>query len=89
MTPAEKIWWLKIAAAWGTACLTLVLQLYIGTDGNTIFMFGAIIYVVISEIMARVFKLDNARVLKIGIGAYFFSWIMIWVLLNTIFSPLI
>ncbi len=84
MTPAEKIWWLKIAAAWGTACLTLVLQLYLKTDGQTVFMFGAIVYVVTSEVMARVFKIDNARALKIGVGAFFFSWIMIWVFLNTI-----
>ena len=52
------------------------------------FMFGAIIYVVISEIMARVFKIDNARSLKIGIGAFFFSWVMVWVLLHTILSSM-
>ena len=84
MTPAEKIWWLKIAAAWGTACLTLVLQLYLNTDGQTLFMLGAIVYVVTSEIIARVFKIDNARALKIGVGVFFLSWIMNWVFLNTI-----
>jgi hypothetical protein len=84
MTPAEKIWWLKIAVAFGTACLTLVLQLYLNMNGTTVFMFGVLVYVMISEIMARFFNIDNARALKIGVGAFFFSWVMIWVFLNTI-----
>ena len=84
MTPAEKIWWLKLVAAIGQACLTLVLQQFLNTDGTTVFMFGALLYVMLTEILSRVYKMDNARVLKIGMGVFLFTWIMVWVLLNTV-----
>ena len=84
MKASERIWWIKIAAAIGVAFLSLILQVYVFKDGSITFMLGALLYMGLSDILARMSGVDRSKGLKIGVGAYFFTWIVTWVTLYTI-----
>ncbi|RLI09179.1 hypothetical protein DRO42_04910 [Candidatus Bathyarchaeota archaeon] len=86
MNPAEKIWWTKVVASLGVACLTLATQVFFSMSGSTSFMFGVLIYLVLSDVLSRLMGVDKSRGLKIGIGAYFFTWMTVWILLYTYFQ---
>jgi hypothetical protein len=81
MIPAEKIWWIKVAASIAVAWISLMIQGYLG--GITTFLMGVIVYIFLSNVVANVMGVDTYRGLKIGVGAYFFTWLTIWILLNT------
>lgn len=83
MNAAEKIWWTKIVISLGVAGLTLVTQVFLGLSGATPFMFGVLLYLVLSDVLSRVMGVDRFRGLKIGVGAYFFTWLTAWILLYT------
>lgn len=84
MKASERIWWIKIAAAVGVAFLSLIVQVYVFRDGSIAFMFGVLLYMGLSDLLARMNEVDRSRGLKIGVGAYFFTWIVTWVTLYTI-----
>jgi len=83
MKPSEKIWWIKAVASLAVAGITLATQVFLGMDGIAAFMFGVIIYLALSNVLSNVMGVDKTRGLKIGVGAYFFIWITVWVLLYT------
>jgi hypothetical protein len=87
LNPAEKIWWTKLAVSLVVAGLTVATQVYFGLQGSTSFMFGVIIYLSLSDILSRLMGVDRFRCLKIGAGAYFFTWLMAWTLLYTYVHP--
>ncbi len=68
------------------ACLTLATQVFFSMSGSTSFMFGVLIYLVLSDVLSRLMGVDKSRGLKIGIGAYFFTWMTVWILLYTYFQ---
>ena len=84
---AEKIWWTKTGAAVGIAVLTLVVQVYFNVEGSIVFMFGALVYMGLSDLLSRMNGVEPSRGLRIGMGAYFFIWITTWVLLYTFLQP--
>ncbi len=84
MKAAEKIWWTKIAAAVGVAIVTLVMQVFFNLMGTTSFMLGVIIYLGLSDVLSSMNGVERTRGLKIGVGAFFFTWITSWVLFFTI-----
>ena len=84
MKAAEKIWWTKIAAAVGVAIVTLVMQVVFNLMGTTSFMLGVIIYLGLSDVLSSMNGVERTRGLKIGVGAFFFTWITSWVLFFTI-----
>ena len=84
MKVSDKIWWTKLAAAVGVAIITLVLQIYFNLRGETTFMLGVIIYLGISDVLSSMNGVERIHGLKIGVGAFFFTWITSWVLLFTI-----
>lgn len=88
MKPAEKIWWIKIVAALGVAFFTLIVQVYVFRDGSIAFMLGVLLYLGLSDLLASMNKVDRSRGLKIGVGVYFFTWIMTWVLMYTIIQTM-
>ncbi len=88
MKASEKIWWTKVAAAVGTAIVTLVLQVSFNLNGTTAFMFGAILYLGLSDVLSSRNGIDRSRGLKIGMGAFLFTWITSWVLFFTIFQTM-
>jgi len=83
MKPSEKIWWIKAVASLAVAGITLAMQVFLGMDGIAALMFGVIIYLALSNVLSNVMGVDKTRGLKIGVGAYFFIWITVWVLLYT------
>ena len=84
MKASEKIWWTKVAAAVATALVTLVLQVSFNLNGTTAFMFGAILYLGLSDVLSSMNGIERSRGLKIGMGAFLFTWITSWVLFFTI-----
>ena len=84
MKAAEKIWWTKIAAAVGVAIVTMVMQVVFNLMGTTSFMLGVIIYLGLSDLLSSMNGVERGRGLKIGVGAFFFTWITSWVLFFTI-----
>ena len=83
MKASEKIWWIKLVAAIVIGVLCFVIQLYFNISGSSAFMIGVLLYIAISDLLARRNGMDQMRGLKIGIGVYLFTWVMIWALLNT------
>jgi hypothetical protein len=84
MRASEKIWWIKVAAAVGVAIVTMVLQVSFSLRGETTFMLGLIIYLGLSDVLSNMNGIERTRGLKIGVGAFFFTWITSWVLFFTI-----
>lgn len=85
LTPAEKIWWLKVVLAILVAFLMLLTQIYFDLSGLTSFSLGIIMYLAFSDILSSMNKIDRFRGLKIGVGAYFLTWLTVWILLYTFF----
>ena len=88
MKTSEKIWWTKIVSALGVAALTFIVQIYFNITGTVAFMLGVIIYMGLSELLSSVNGVDKFRGLKIGVGAYFFTWILTWALMYTIIQTI-
>ena len=84
MDASEKIYWTKLAAAIGMAVLTLVLQVYLNVEGTILFMLGALLYMGLSDLISNMNGVERTRGIKIGIGAFFFTWMVIWILLYTV-----
>lgn len=88
MKASEKIWWTKLAGAVGAAIICLVVQVYFNVAGTTAFMLGVLIYVVMSDLLARRNGMEPMRGLKIGVGVYLFTWVALWTLLYTVIQPM-
>lgn len=83
MNPSEKIWWTKIGVSLGVAGFSLAAQVFLGLGGTTSFMLGVLIYLGLSDLLSHMTGVDRFRGLKIGVGAYFFTWLTVWTLLYT------
>ena len=88
MKVSEKIWWYKLGSAIIVAILTFIVQVFFNVNGSTVFMIGVIFYIGISEVLSSMNGVEKLRGLKIGIGVFLFSWIMIWVLLFTVWQSI-
>ena len=88
MKASEKIWWTKLAAAVGVAIITLLLQVFFKLAGQSTFMIGVIVYLGLSDVLANMNGVERTRGLKIGVGAFFFTWITSWVFFYTIVQTL-
>ena len=84
MEASEKSYWTKLASAIGIAVLTLVLQVYFNVEGTILFMLGALLYMGLSDLISNMNGVERTRGIKIGIGAFFFTWMVIWILLYTV-----
>ena len=88
MKASEKLWWTKLAGAVAAAILCLVVQVYFNVAGTTAFMLGVLIYVAMSDLLARRNGMDPMRGLKIGVGVYLFTWVALWTLLYTVIQTM-
>ncbi len=84
MKTSEKVYWIKVAIAILASIICVSMQVYFGIDGTLVFMLGTVIYLISSDVLSSVMKLDRGHGLKIAIGAYIFVWLMTWTLLWTI-----
>jgi hypothetical protein len=87
MIPAEKIWWIKIVAALAVALLALAIQLSFDATGINSLILGIVIYMVMSDLLGSTLHIERSRGLRIGVGAYFLTWLTAWILLYTYFRP--
>lgn len=83
MNASEKVWWTKLIVSLAVAGLTVATQIYFSLSGTTAFMMGVIIYLILSDVLSHLMGVDRFRCLRIGVGVYFFTWIMTWTLLFT------
>jgi hypothetical protein len=88
MKASEKIWWTKLAAAVGVAIVTMVMQVSFNLMGTTSFMLGVIIYLGLSDLLSSMNGVERGRGLKIGVGAFFFTWITAWVFFFTLIQTM-
>jgi hypothetical protein len=51
-------------------------------------MLGVIIYLGLSDVLSNMNGVERTRGLKIGVGAFFFTWITSWVFFYTIVQTL-
>jgi len=80
----EKIWWMKVASALLLGGLCLSIQILANLEGIYVFLFGTAIYLGISDLLAMTMNVDRQRGLKIGVGAFIFTWITTWTFLYTL-----
>lgn len=83
MKASEKVYWTKFAAAIGMAVLTLAGQVFFNVEGLILFMLGALLYMGLSDLLSNMNGIERTRGIKIGIGIYFFAWMVVWILLYT------
>ena len=86
MTPATKVWWIKLISAIAVSGVTFYINVYMNVDGVIAFLAGVVLYVGISNILARMNNFDMGRGLKIGWGIFLITWLVVWTLLNTMFN---
>lgn len=77
------MYWIKVGVSILAAILCVILQVFVKIDGSMVFMLGSIFYIVSSDFLSKYFKLEKGHGIKIGIGAYIFTWIMVWTILYT------
>jgi hypothetical protein len=83
MNRSETIWWTKLAVSIVVAGFTIVAQIYFSLSGVSSFMLGIVIYLGLSDLLSRTMGIDRYQGLKVGVGAYFFTWLTAWVLIYT------
>ena len=86
MTPATKVWWIKLLSAIAVSVVTFYLQVYMNIDGVIAFFAGVVLYIGISNIIARINNFDTIRGLKLGWGVFLITWLVVWTLINTMFN---
>ena len=86
MTPATKVWWIKLISAIAVSIVTFYLQTFMNIDGVIAFFAGVVLYIGISNIIARINNFDTIRGLKIGWGVFMITWLVVWTLINTMFN---
>ncbi|MBN1682776.1 hypothetical protein JW865_04410 [Candidatus Bathyarchaeota archaeon] len=84
MKTSERVYWIKLVLSIISAIVCVSLQVYVGLDGSIVFMLGSLLYLLLSDLLANMMKLERNHALKIGIGTYVFTWIMTWTILFTI-----
>ena len=101
MTPLEKIYWLRLALGITAALICAGYGIAAGVISNKEFPLNTffnslsialIVYIISYYIIKRRFILKVEKPQKLastGIGIYFTSWLVIWVLLYTIIAATI
>ena len=85
MELTEKFYWVKVLLALVMAAVFSILQSLI-LAGSTIFLLGIILYFPLSDFLGRKFGLERSSALKIGVGAYFFTWLAAWIIIFTLLN---
>jgi len=84
MDPADKLYWAKAAIAVFVGILMTFLQEIAPLSGLSIISLGLLLNFLLAESVGRKLKVDRSKAWKIGIGAYMFTWILVWILTYTL-----
>jgi hypothetical protein len=86
------IYWARVGLAVIAAAASTALTLSLGERGLTTFMNGLTIALLVYLLTYYAFKAKfrnqvekQSKIMTMGIGIYFFTWLVAWVLLYTIF----
>ncbi|MCW4044279.1 MAG: hypothetical protein NWE94_02030 [Candidatus Bathyarchaeota archaeon] len=91
MKPLIVIYWLRMGLGIIAAAISTVLTLLRDEPSYTIFMNGLsialIIYLISYYMLKAKFRAQiepQSKIMTMGIGIYFFTWIVFWILMYTI-----
>lgn len=88
MKDSEKMYWMKVATAVFLSIICITLQTFLNLDGILVFGLGVMIYLAISDLLSVRMNFERQRGLKIGVGAFIFTWLTLWTLLYTIIKTI-
>ena len=83
MKASEKVYWVKAVLGLVTGIICYYIQSILELQGQIALMVGVTLFIVYSEALAMVFKVDRNRTIRIAMGAFLFLWIFSWTLLHT------
>jgi hypothetical protein len=91
LKPLVMIYWSRVALAMVAAAISTVVTLMFGERGLNTFLNGVTIALLVYLISYYGFKAKfgnqiekKSKIMTMGIGIYFFTWILTWVLTYTI-----
>jgi len=84
MEAVDKLYWTKALIAALLGVLFSFLQLATDLSGYAILSVGLALQFLISDLLGRIFNVEKTRSWKIGIGAYFFTWLIVWIVFFTL-----
>lgn len=91
MRPLKTIYLTRIGLAVVAAALSTAITIAFGERGINTFLNGITIALLIYLITYYVFKAKyrtqvekQSKIMSMGIGVYFFTWLVVWVLMYTI-----
>ena len=91
MKPLVLIYWTRVALAIVAAAISTVITLMFGERGISTFLNGITIALLVYLITYYIFKAKfrtqiekQSKIMTMGIGIYFFTWILAWVLIYSI-----
>ena len=91
MKPLVMIYWTRVALAIVAAAISTVITLMFGERGISTLLNGLTIALLVYLITYYIFKAKfrnqiekQSKIMTMGIGIYFFTWILAWVLIYSI-----
>jgi len=84
MEAMEKLYWTKTLIAIVIGILFSIIQSAISLSSLTMLVLGITAYVLSSDLLGRFYGVEKAKALKIGIGAYIFTWLTSWIIVFTL-----
>ena len=91
MKPLVMIYWIRVALAIVAAAISTVITLMFGERGIRTFLNGLTIALLVYLITYYIIKAKfgnqiekKSKIMTMGIGIYFFTWILAWVLIYSI-----
>ena len=85
MELTEKLYWTKVLLGLAMAIIFSIVSTFL-LSGLTTFILGITVYLILSDFLGRRFGLEQSAALKIGVGAYFFTWLTTWIIIHTILN---
>ena len=91
MKPLVLIYWARVALAIVAAAISTIITLMFGERGISTFLNGLTIALLVYLITYYIIKAKfgnqiekKSKIMTMGIGIYFFTWILAWVLMYSI-----
>jgi hypothetical protein len=84
MEAMEKLYWTKALIATVIGILFSIIQSAAPLSGLVMLFLGISVYILLSDLLGRLYNIEQAKALKIGIGAYIFTWLIVWIIVYTL-----
>jgi len=84
MKATDKMYWTKVLMATIIGAVFSLAQLAVPLSGIAFLTIGIAAYVLLSDLLGRLFGVEKGQALKIGIGAYIITWLTAWIVIFTL-----